>query len=257
VEKLICGDAAEELKKLESGSVDLTVTSPPYDNLRKYNGFTFNFKAIAQELYRVTKQGGVVVWVVNDATIEGSETGTSFMQALYFKSIGFNLHDTMIYKKINPIPLTHNRYEQYFEYMFVFSRGRPKTFNPILEQCLTSGAYKHRRNSGRVAEAATRNRDEITLTKSKKYKSNIWEYTCGSAAGETRNHPAPFPLKLAKEHVLSWSNEKDLVLDPMMGSGTVGVACKDLNRNFIGIEISKEYFESVERRISNTQESLF
>ena len=163
----------------------------------------------------------------------------------------------MIYKKVNPIPLTHNRYEQYFEYMFVFSRGKPKTFNPLLEKCLTSGTYTHRRNTGRVKEAATRNRDEITETKTTKYRSNIWEYVCGSKRGETGNHPAPFPNQLASEHILSWSNRGDLVLDPFCGSGTTGVAAKELGRNFIGIEIAPEYIKISKQRLFNTQESLF
>lgn len=250
------GDCLEVIGTMPDNSVDLVITSPPYDNLRSYKGYTFNFEGIAKELFRVIKQGGVVVWVVGDQTINGSESGTSFRQALYFKEIGFNLHDTMIYKKVNPIPLTHNRYEQYFEYMFVFSRGKPKTFNPLLEKCLTSGTYTHRRNTGRVKEAATRNRDEITETKTTKYRSNIWEYVCGSKKGETGNHPAPFPNQLANDHILSWSNEGDTVLDPMMGSGTVGKMAKLNKRNFIGIEISPEYFKSSERRINNTTENL-
>ena len=258
--KIIQGDCLEVLKTLPDNSIDMVLTSPPYDNLRTYNGSLdwgeHIWKPVIQELFRIIKDGGVVVWVVGDATIKRSETGTSFKQALFFKELGFNLHDTMIYKKINPIPLTHNRYEQYFEYMFVFTNGRPKTFNPLLEKCLTSGNYTHRRNTGRVAEAATRNRDEITETKSTKYRGNIFEYVCGSKKGETGNHPAPFPNQLANDHILSWSNEGDTILDPMMGSGTVGKMAKLNNRNFIGIEISPEYFKIAERRINNTMENL-
>jgi DNA modification methylase len=225
--------------------VDLTVTSPPYDDLRKYNGFIFDYQSMFKELYRVTKNGGVVVWVVGDATIKGTETGTSFKHALYAKEIGFNIHDTMIYKKINPIPLTHNRYEQHFEYMFVFSKGKPKTFNPLLEQCKTSGSYTHRGNTGRVKEAATRNRDEITVTKETKYKGNVWEYVIGSKKGETGNHPAPFPEQLAEDHIVSWSNEFDIILDPMCGSGTTCKMAWLNNRNFIGIDISEEYINDI------------
>ena len=242
------GDCLEVMKGIEDKSIDLIVTSPPYDNLRTYNGYTFNFEEIAKELYRITKDGGVVVWVVGDATIKGSETGTSFKQALYFKEIGFNLHDTMIYRKSNPIPLTHNRYEQHFEYMFVFSKGKPKTFNPILEQCKTSGSYTHRRNTGRAIESATRNRDEITLTKETKYRGNIFEYVIGSKKGETGNHTAPFPEQLAEDHILSWSNERDTVLDPMAGSGTTLKMAKLNNRNAIGIEISEEYCKIASER---------
>jgi len=248
---LILGDCLEKLKELEDSCIDLTVTSPPYDNLRDYNGYTFDFKGIAKELYRVTKEGGVVVWVVGDATIKGSETGTSFKQALYFKEIGFNLHDTMIYQKVNPIPLTHNRYEQYFEYMFVFSKEKPKTFNPLLEQCKTTGAYTHRRNTGRVKEAATRNRDEITITKKTKYKSNVWEYVIGSRKGETGNHPATYPEQLAEDHILSWSNPNDVVMDCLAGSGTTGIMAHKNGRKFILIETSETYCDIIKERFKS------
>jgi site-specific DNA-methyltransferase (adenine-specific) len=247
--KIIQGDCMQELKKLKNDSIDLTVTSPPYDNLRKYNSYTFNFEEIAKELYRVTKNGGIIAWLIGDATIKGSETGTSFKQALYFKEIGFNLHDTMIYKKINPIPLTHNRYEQAFEFMLILSKGRPKTFNPILEKCKTNGTYTNRRKTGRVIESATRNRNEITKTKDIKYKTNIWEYVIGGKKEEGINHPAPFPEKLVEDHIISWSNKGDIVLDPMAGSGTTLKMAKKNNRNFIGIEISKEYCEMAKKRL--------
>ena len=213
INQIITGYCLEVMKQFPDNSIDLVVTSPPYDNLRAYKGYVFDFSNIAKELYRVTKQGGFLVWVVGDATVDGSETGTSFKQALYFKEVGFNLHDTMIFKKVNPIPLTHNRYEQAFEYMFVFSKDRPKTFNPICDRTMTSGSYTHRRNTGRVKEAATRNREETTVTKETKYKINIWEYVLGSVSGETGNHPAPFSEKLAEDHILSWSNKGDIVLE--------------------------------------------
>ena len=166
-------DCIEGMKLLPKECIDLTVTSPPYDNLRKYNGFEWDFEATARELYRVTKQGGVVVWIVNDATVKGSESGTSFKQALFFKECGFNLHDTMIYAKKAPIPLTHNRYEQQFEYMFVFSKGKPKTFNPILEECKSYGATNrmtHRRTETVLSQASGYGKG----VKKSRYKYNIW-----------------------------------------------------------------------------------
>ena len=247
---LYCGDCLSILPLIPDNSVDLVLTSPPYDNLREYNDYSFDFNKIAPHIYYKIAKGGVLVWIVGDATVDGSETGTSFYQALCFKNLSLNLHDTMIFKKINPIPLTHNRYEQHFEYMFVFSYGKPKTFNPILENCITSGSYTHRRNTGRVKESATRNRDEETLTKETKYKGNIWEYVIGSAKGETGNHPAPFPELLAQDHIKTWSNINDLVLDPFFGSGTTGIACEKLNRRWIGIEISEKYCEIAKKRIS-------
>jgi site-specific DNA-methyltransferase (adenine-specific) len=227
--------------------IDLTITSPPYDNLRTYNGYTFDFEGIAKELYRVTKQGGVVVWVVGDATIKGSETGTSFKQALYFKNIGFNLHDTMIWNKLNPVPLTHNRYEQGFEYMFIFSKGKPKTVNHIreLSTCIQT---RTRRKSNKENGSAFRSREEYTTTNPTKIKTNVWGYT---NANVKVNHPAIFPEKLAEDHILSWSNEGDTILDPMAGSGTALKMAKQNNRNYIGIEISPEYINIINQRLTN------
>lgn len=243
------------MDKLKGECIDLTVTSPPYDNLRMYNGFAWDYKNVADSLYRVTKPGGIVVWVVNDSVIDGSETGSSFRQALYFMEIGFNLHDTMIYAKTNPIPLTHNRYEQAFEYMFVFSKGKTKTFNPLVDKCVTFGKYNQRRKTGRVKEASTKNRDEVTDVNETKYRTNIWEYVVGIKQEQVK-HPAVFPLQLAKDHILSWSNEGDTVFDPFTGSGTTGIACIDLNRNFIGFEIDKNYYAQSKQRLEDFQKQI-
>ena len=254
INKIIQGDCLKVMPDIPNNCIDLTVTSPPYDNLRDYKGYEFDFKNIAKELYRVTKQGGVIVWVIGDATIKGSETGTSFKQALYFKEIGFNLHDTMIYYKNNPIPLTHNRYEQYFEYMFIFSKGKPKTFNPIMDNVKTPNKkYKWR---SKEIGSSKRERDEITLSKETKITSNIW---CYSLIGnrDTGSHPAPFPEKLAQDHIISWSNKGDIVLDPMCGSGTTCKMAKELGRRYIGLDISKEYCNIAKRRLSSIPELLF
>ena len=256
---LRCGDCFEVLKTIEDESIDCGVTSPPYDDLRNYNGYSFNFEGIAKELYRVMKPGGVLVWVVGDATKNGSETGTSFRQALYFMELGFNLHDTMIYEKENFIPLTHNRYEQAFEYMFVLSKGKPKTFNPIKVKCIGAGNMeKYGKGRRRLLDSkqAMRVPDETTYkeTKETKIKENIWSYTVG---GGKTGHPAVFPEQLAIDHILSWSNEGDVVLDPFMGSGTTGVACKKLKRDFIGIEIDDKYFKIADERIKFTKPPLF
>lgn len=254
--ELINGDCLEEMKKIPDGSVDLTVTSPPYDNLRTYNGNNalwgeHVWKAVIQDLFRVTKQGGVVVWVVGDATIKGSETGTSFKQALWAKECGFNLHDTMIYEKSGVAP-QQGRYYPCFEYMFVFSKGKP-VFNPIQD----------RKNKWRKRWGKIRVRKKADGTLGKEYESkeapeygtrrNIWIYTQGGGYGSddkiAYKHPAIFPEKLAHDHIISWSNEGDTVLDPFMGSGTTGKMAKQLGRNFIGIELDKEYFEIAKKRI--------
>ncbi len=238
--QIYAGDCLFWMEFMDDNSIDLVVMSPPYDNLRNYCGYIFDFEAIANQLWRVMKRGGVVVWVVGDATIKGSETGTSFQQALYFKNIGFNLHDTMIYAKNSYMPLTHNRYEQAFEYMFVFSCGRPRTFNPIMVSCVTVGKTNNRGGSkAKEVTYAERKRDEVTITKSEKQHSNIFYYDVGKNV-QTK-HNAPFPEDLVRDQILSWSNEGDLVLDPMCGSGTTCRAAKELERNYIGIEISEEY----------------
>ena len=238
------------MAKMPDGFVDLTVTSPPYDNLRTYNGYSFDFDAVAKELYRVTKQGGVVVWVVGDATIKGSETGTSFKQALYFKEIGFNLHDTMIYEKSTALPQNCDRYYPIFEYMFVLSKGKPKTFNPI-----TVLASNNKRKD-KTAHRTKDNKIVVPKTGRNEYRRlfNVWRYAVG--LGGTTNdkiafqHPAIFPEKLAEDHILSWSNEGDLVYDPFMGSGTTAKMAIINKRNWIGSEISKEYCDIAEKRIN-------
>ena len=254
INKIYTENCLETMAKMPDGFVDLTVTSPPYDNLRTYNGFSWDFEATAKELYRVTKRGGVVVWVVGDATVKGSETGTSFRQALHFMDCGFNLHDTMIYRKLNPIPLTHNRYEQAFEYMFIFSKGKPNTFNPIKIPCKTAGTVYNIKRPKAISEASKRDRDEIITTNNTKYKDNIFEYYVGKKQG-TQTHPAPFPEELAQDHIISWSNEGDLVYDPFMGSGTTAKMAMLNNRNYIGSEISKEYCEIAEQRIKMWEEN--
>lgn len=247
-------DCLDTLEFMLDNSVDLTVTSPPYDNLRTYNGYCFRFEEVAQELYRVTKPGGVVVWVVGDATVQGSETGTSFRQALYFKECGFNLHDTMIYAKQNPIPQNHNRYEQQFEFMFVLSKGKPKTFNPIKVPTINGGKVIDWGKRRAVAEtAARRGSDESKpiVTNPEKNRFNIWTYPVGGNG--SFKHPAPFPESLARDHVLSWSNTGDLVFDPFVGSGTTGKVARELGRRFIGADISKEYAEMARRRIAESE----
>lgn len=258
INEIVEGDCLEVLSSFAAASIDMVLTSPPYDNLREYKGYVFNFEGIAKELYRVAKDGGVVVWVVNDATINGSETGTSFKQALYFKEIGFNLHDTMIYAKNNYIPLTHNRYEQQFEYMFVFSKGKPKCFSPMKKENKYSGIRKGGNMRTVSGESELKHKD--TVVQQESIKPNIFFYNIGSGSSSKDSnafkHPAVFPEQLARDHILSWSNENDIVLDPMCGSGTTCVAAKELKRNFIGIEIAQEYANLARERIKNMPTKL-
>lgn len=252
---ILCGDCVEIMRKMDDACIDLTVTSPPYDNLRTYNGYCFDFENVAKELYRVTKDGGVVVWVVGDATIKGSETGTSFKQALFFKECGFNLHDTMIYKKTNPIPQNHNRYEQCFEYMFVFSKGRPKTFNPIKVPTKNAGKtfdWGNRKTLMDKNQCRRHRESEFVEVAPTKNKINIFEYSVG---GGKTGHPAIFPEQLANDHIISWSNPNEIVFDPFMGSGTTAKMAMLNNRRFIGCEISEEYCNIIKDRLNNVQYS--
>jgi len=261
--KIYLGRAENIMPTFPNECIDLTVTSPPYDNLRTYKGFVFDFETIARELYRVTKQGGVVVWVVGDATINGSETGTSFKQALYFKEIGFNLHDTMIYETEKP-PLTHERYEQEFEYMFILSKENPKTFNPIKELTITAGRKDRKdygnRGSKNENGCAMRFRNETGIRNAKKIKGNIWRYSSGGGQSSEDviafQHPAIFPEKLARDHIYSWSNEGDTVLDPMCGSGTTPKMAVLMNRNYLAIESAKEYYDLSVKRVGAYEQQI-
>ena len=259
------GDCAEVMRSFPDGCIDLTVTSPPYDNLRTYNGYVFDFEAIARQLCRVTKPGGVVVWVVGDATINGSESGASFRQVLYFKEIGFSIHDTMIYLKNGPAYPSQDRYYQVFEFMFILSKGKPKTFNPIKDR-------ENRWYGQKWGKTRTRRETDGTLKVQDWYKEegekfgtrfNVWKFNVGAGYTAEENyaheHPAMFPEALARDHILSWSNPGDMVFDPMTGSGTTGKMAVKYGRNFTGIEISAEYYQIAERRIRAAQQqpSLF
>lgn len=244
----------DTMARMQDGFIDLTVTSPPYDNLRTYNGYSFDFENIARELYRITKQGGVVVWVVGDATINGSETGTSFRQALYFKEIGFNLHDTMIWNKgkFSAVGALKTRYAPVFEFVFILTKGKLKTFNPIKDRKnITAGA----KVTGKIRMANGKMKLKSTIgntTAEYGQRFNIWNQCPQQGQNE---HPAPFPEQLANDHIISWSNEGDLIYDPFMGSGTTAKMAIANQRNWIGSEISSEYCEIIKERIK--QQKLF
>jgi DNA modification methylase len=254
---IITGDSAEVLATFPPDCIDLTVTSPPYDNLRTYNGFTFDFERIARELYRVTKPGGVVVWVVADGTIEGSQTGTSFRQALYFIDCGFSLHDTMIWNKKSFTSPQSSRYPKTFEYMFILSKGTPKTFNPIIDRKnKTQGKFLATK---RTADGEIKNMYATQTHKERReigVRFNVWDIM-PEQSNTNRTHPGLFPEALAADHILSWSNPGDLVLDCFAGSGTTLKKAKELGRDYIGIEISPEYVEIINRRLLATNPPLF
>jgi site-specific DNA-methyltransferase (adenine-specific) len=243
--------------RIKEPLIDLTVTSPPYDNLRDYKGYSFDFEPIARELFRVTKNGGVVVWVVGDATVDGSETGTSFRQALFFKEIGFNIHDTMIYEKNTasmPSGKKSNRYTQIFEYMFVFSKGKPKTHNLIFDKPnkwaghTTWGTATKRQIDGTTKDSGLGDKKINEFGA----RNNIWRYVCSGGFGQSDKiayeHPATFPEKLAEDHILTWSNKGDIVYDPFLGSGTTALMALKNKRHYLGSEISEEYYKLIQKR---------
>lgn len=252
INKIYNEDCLITMSRMADNFIDLIVTSPPYDNLRKYNGYFFDFEKIAVQLFRILKEGGVMVWVVNDATINGNETGTSFKQALYFKEIGFNLHDTMIWYKNNTFNFGSNYcYSQKFEYMFVFCKGRIKTCNLIKDK-LNKFADLEYKQSRRSKNEGMEYDNHLQTKKISKFgkRHNVWTMPIQPFKGFN----ASFPEKLASDHILSWSNQNDLVYDPFMGSGTVAKACISKKRNYIGSEISEQYCNLINERLNKNNE---
>jgi site-specific DNA-methyltransferase (adenine-specific) len=273
---LYAGECVKVMRDcIADDSIDLTVTSPPYDPVylvdgrlmndckngqRDYNGYEWDFVDVATQLWRVTKPGGVVVWVVGDKTIDGSETGTPERQKLFFMDLGFRCHDTMIYRKLGTPPLNHNRYEQAFEFVYVFSKGTPAAWNPLIEKT---------RNAGKINTGTMRNggSDELSRKhgyglayKATRIEDNIWGYQVGnnkSTKDDVSNHPAIFPEALAHDHIISWSNPGDTVLDPFVGSGTTAKMALMTGRKTIGIDISTEYLDIAKQRIELTRLPLF
>lgn len=263
INQVVCGDCVEVMKHFDDNSIDMVLTSPPYDNLRTYDGYDLDFESILEQLYRIVKVGGVVVWVVNDACINRSESGNSFRQAIRFQETGFNIHDTMIYQKNSYRFPDPTRYYQCFEYMFVFSKNQPpKTVNLIKDRKNKYCGHNMRRKNGK----RNKNGERIPLSKNKsplimeKYgvRGNVWKYKTG-LYNTTRDkiaykHPAIFPEQLAQDHILTWSNPLDIVLDPMCGSGTTLKMAVLNNRKFIGIDVSQKYCEISKERIKGVIE---
>ncbi len=258
--RIVNGDCREILREFPDGSIDMIVTSPPYDNLRSYGGYEFVFEEIAEELARVLRVGKVIVWVVADATIGGSETGTSFEQALFFKKLGMKLHDTMIFRKRNPIPQVYRkRYTNEFEYMFVFSKGKVTTHNPIMVPTLHAGLQLKSTTYKNYSKGDQKRKKPANPVKEKKLRGNIWEYVIGKNKLDAfaKKHPAPFPVQLAYDHIISWTNPGELVLDPMCGIGSSCLAAKLAGRRYLGIDVNQNYcFLAKERLKGEEQEEL-
>lgn len=265
--QIVTGDATELLLRLPNDCIDLTVTSPPYDTgMRVYEGYNFDFNvflSMSEQLYRVTKENGVVVWIVGDKVIDGGESGTSFRQALSFKDAGFILYDTMIYEKAGPANPATGRYFQVFEYMFILSKGKPKTFNPLKDRINTSYGKKWgKEKTNRLPSGEMRKTDfDISDGGKLGMRFNVWKYQVGHGFSASdiwaHQHPAIFPEALAADHIRSWSDIGDVVLDPMCGSGTTCKMAKETGRNFIGFDISEKYTKIAQKRIKYAQPPLF
>ena len=256
---IIHGDSADILYNLPRNSVDLVVTSPPYSDLRKYGGVidTWNenkFKDIVRGLWDVLKDGGVVVWIVADATIKGSETGTSFKQALWFKEIGFNIHDTMIWEKptFTATGSLAVRYAPVFEYMFVFSKGKPKSFNPIKDKPNKLGGEKKKASTIRTSNGFKMMSKDKDIAKFGQ-RHNVWKISPCNSSKERTGHPAPFPEQLAQDHIISWSNPGDVVLDPFLGSGTTAKMAVLNNRHYVGFELDPQYYDIACKRLDEVE----
>lgn len=249
---VVVADSAEYMQNvMPADCIDLTVTSPPYDDLRNYNGYKFDARSMIEGLYRVTKEGGVVVWVVGER-IRGGRSLTSLDCAYIARDIGFVIHDMMIYQKKNTPFMRSNAYTPCYELMWVFSKGKPKTFNPLKVPTKRNGKVMGIANK---TPDATYNKVPVEMKKMKT-KTNIWEYAVG--LGGTTNdkiafrHPAVFPEKLAADHIFSWSNKGDLVFDPMCGSGTTCKMAHLSGRLWFGIDISPEYINIATQRMNET-----
>ena len=265
VNSIVLGNCIDELNKLDDESVDAFITSPPYDNLRDYNGYSFPFEDIAKVMYQKLAKGGVIVWVVGDAVLKGSETGSSFRQAIFFQELGLNIHDTMIYEKNGssfPARRTGNRYSQVFEYMFVFSKGKPKTANLICDKknkwsgWTTFGKGTNRDKNGRLVEGKGRK-----PTPNFSPRHNVWKYNTGKSY-TTKDafafkHPAMFPESLAEDHIMTWTSPGDLVVDPFVGAGTTTKMAAINGRNWIGIDISEEYVGIARQRMEVAERMIW
>lgn len=260
LDRVFCGDSQIILFDFPDACIDLVVTSPPYDKLREYGGDYWNFEAIADQLERVLKPGGVLVWVVADQTIDGSETASSLRQALYLKDeCGLNLHDTMIYRR-ETIPMSSNRYQPEWEYMFVMSKGAPKSVNLLREPSrlhLWGRPELGRSKSQRGQDGEHKQRSHRKRTAETKVRGNVWQYNPRPNPAQDPakwGHPATFPDTLASDHIQSWTNQGDIVLDPFAGIGTTLQAAKLLNRRYVGIEVNPDYIKIINARLA--QETL-
>ena len=257
---VLVGDCVELLPTLPQA--DLILTSPPYGTMRDYGGHEFDWRVVADAIVPALAPGGVLVWIVKDQTIDGSKSGESFRQALYFLDAGLRLHDVLIYRKAANSNPTPNRVFQDSEFMFVFSNGAPRTANITKDvPSLWAGTTRGINGTGRSSKGNNPTSPGKRLIGPYKNRGTVWEYLVGYGHSapdflDAHDHPAIFPLTLAKDHISMWTNPGDLVIDPMCGSGTTLRAAKDLNRRYIGIDIHAPYVALAEQRLSQQAMAL-
>jgi site-specific DNA-methyltransferase (adenine-specific) len=251
--KIICGDAVEELKKIPNNSIDILVTSPPYDGIRKYNGFNYDLHATGKEIYRVLKDGGVAIMVIQDQTKNFGKTLTSFRTIVdWVDNIGFKLFETVIYRKYGAEGAWWNkRFRVDHEYMPIFLKGeRPQYFNKDPLKIPSKHGGKTMTGGGTRLTNGIRIPTRAITINPMKCRGTIWEYmTAGDGTRLKHKHPATFPDKLPYDFIQCFCPPNGVVLDPFIGSGTTALAAIELDRNYIGIDISKEYCDLARRRI--------
>ncbi len=257
--KIILSDCRDGMAALSNECIPFTLTSPPYDGLRTYDGLAdWNFMDVAKELYRITMQGGVVVWVVQEQIIDGSESGETSRQRLAFANIGFRLHHTMVMGKLGGIQFSSNRYGRPLEYAFILSKGPPRYFNPLRD--------RPNKEAGRVKVFLNRNRDgsfaPVKRTQVHPYglRGSIWFYPTGKNNSAKEDyafeHPALMPEQMAEDDILSWTKVGDLVFNPFAGAGTALKMALLNHRSYLGFEINPKYVEIARRRLREAEAKL-
>lgn len=249
VEGIHEGECSKVMSGWPADCIDMVLTSPPYADLLNYRGFKFDLAAIARQLFRVLKDGGVMVWVIGDKTVDYSRQMIPYTHAFGLRDAGFCIYDVMIYSKPAGRYMNRYRYPNVYEHMIVASKGKPKTFNPIMVKTKKPGDS---RNTTILHRDADNNRTlGYRTTAEERPHDNIWKYSPGFGAVDRYafEHPAVFPEKLARDQIISWSNPNDIVLDPMCGSGTTLKMARVYGRRYAGIDVAPEYLEIVRRRL--------
>jgi site-specific DNA-methyltransferase (adenine-specific) len=259
VDQIIHNDCVSEMATLPDNCIPLTVTSPPYDKLRRYGGQRWSFETfekVARQLFRLTMPGGVVLWVVQDGTVDGSLTGTSARQWLYFQQIGFDLNSVLILATRGWRSQT-SRYANQFHFGFVLSKGRPRAFHPIRDR-INSTAGQRLRCSRRSAsgEAVTTYNGDRRLGLHG-YRANVWFYDVGGGKSTkdryASRHEALMPEQMARDLIISWSRPGDLIFDPFCGAATTCKMALLSHRHYLGIEAHALYYRLALRRMRDAQ----